>query len=80
MLLVETKKRPQACCVVLMPSHPAEPPDTNKTQLTLPETGHTEELLQVPPSIKVPIYFSEVPLKPAVLIAEVQNQPEQSSL
>lgn len=56
-----------------MPSYPAEPLDAHKTQLTLLETAHMEELLRVSLSIKVPICFSEVPLKPAVLIGEVQK-------
>lgn len=67
------KKRAQACCAVLMPSHPAEPLDTHKIQLTLLETAYMEELLRVSLSIKVPICFSEEPLKAAVLIAEVQK-------
>lgn len=51
------KKRAQACCAVLMPSHPAELLDTHKTQLTLLETAHMEELLRVSLSTKVSYLF-----------------------
>lgn len=62
MLLVETKKV-QACCAVLMPSHPAEPLDTDKTQLTLVEMAHMQELVRVSLFTKVSICFFEEPLK-----------------
>ena len=67
------KKRAQACCAVLTPSHPAEPLDTHKTQLTLLETARMGELLRLSLSTKVPICFSEAPLKTAVLTAEVKK-------